>query len=145
MVLELRLAKGMMKISTTLKKCTMVEGLFKKGIKELWDILFSLKKDMTKTSTKDKGLLSVLNGTFDDENIWVIDNGASRHMIGQHKQLKTLLRGKSSYSVELGDKKSYPVSGIESTSLDLENEGNIHLNNSRLFQVCIRIYIPFHV
>jgi len=33
----------------------------------------------------------------------VIDSGASRQMIGEHKKLKTLLREKSSYSVELGD------------------------------------------
>lgn len=50
-------------------------------------------------------------------------------MTCEHKQLKTLSRGKSSYSVELGDKKSYLVRGIGSTSLELENGGNIHLNN----------------
>ena len=49
-------------------------------------------------------------------------------MIGQHKQLKALSKGNSSYSVELGDNKSYPVRGIGSTSLELENGGNIHLN-----------------
>lgn len=50
-------------------------------------------------------------------------------MIGYHKQLKTLSKGKSSYSVELGDNKSYPVKGIGSTSIELEGEGNIHLNS----------------
>ena len=56
---------------------------------------------------------------FEDENIWAIHNGASRHMTGEHKQLKTLSRGKSSYYVELGDKKSYPVRGIGSTTFYL--------------------------
>jgi len=31
--------------------------------------------------------------------------------------------------VELGDNKSYLVKGIESTSIKLEDESNIHLNN----------------
>jgi len=92
---------------------------------------------MTTTSTKDKGLFSALTGTFEDENIWVIENGASIHITGEHKQLKTLSRGKSSYSVELGDKKSYLVRGIGSTSLKLENGGNINLNNI-LFVPCLQ-------
>ena len=50
-------------------------------------------------------------------------------MTDHHKQLKTLSKGKSSYSVELGDNKSYLVRGIGSTSIELENGGNIHLNN----------------
>ena len=61
--------------------------------------------------------------------MWVIDSGASRHMIGHRKKLKTLSKGKSSYSVELGDNKSYLVRGIGSTSIKLENRSNIHLNN----------------
>jgi len=84
---------------------------------------------VTKRSTKDEGLFSVLTGTFQDENIWVIDSGASRHMTSQHKQLKTLSKGKSSYFVELGDNKRYPLRGIGTTSIELENGGNIHLNN----------------
>lgn len=123
----------MMKITTPLKKflkkCSTVASHLKKGINVLWNLLFC-KNDMTKTSTKDEGLFLALIGTFEDETIWVIDSGASRHMIGEHNQLKTLLRGKSSYSIELGDKKSYPVRGIGSTSLELDNGGSIHLNNN---------------
>jgi len=55
-------------------------------------------------------------------------------MTGEHKQLKTLSRGKSSYYVELGDEKSYPIRGIGSSSLELENGGNIHLNNILFIQ-----------
>jgi len=104
----LRLAKGIMKISTTLKKflnkCTKVESQLRKGIKEVWDILFSSKKEVTNTSIKDEGLFSALTGTFQEDNIWVIDSGESRHMTSQHKQSKTLSKGQSSYSVELRDK-----------------------------------------
>jgi len=39
---------------------------------------------------KDEGLFSDLSGTFKDEDIWVIDSGASCHMTCHSKQLKTL-------------------------------------------------------
>jgi len=85
---------------------------------------------MTKTSTtKHEGLFLALTSTFEDENIWVIDSGASKHMTGEHKQLNTLSSGKSSYSVEISDKRAYPIRGIRSTSLELDNGQNIHLNN----------------
>jgi len=29
------------------------------------------------------GLLFALRGTFDDDNVWIIDNGALRHMTGE--------------------------------------------------------------
>ena len=70
-----------------------------------------------------------LFGTFQDEDIWVIDSGASRHMTGHSNQLKTLSKGKSSYSMELGDNKIYHVKGIQSTSIKLKDGSNIHLNN----------------
>ena len=67
-----------MKISTTLKKflkkCSKVANHLKKGIKEAWNLLFTPKKKVTKT--KDEGLFSALIGTFQDENIWVIDSKA---------------------------------------------------------------------
>ena len=79
-VLELRLAKGIMEISTTLKKCSKVANHLKKSFKEVWNLLLTPKKEVIKT--KDEGLFSVLTGTFQNENIWVINSGASRHMIG---------------------------------------------------------------
>ena len=59
----------------------------------------------------------------------MIDSGTLRHMTGHHMQLKMLSKRKSSYSVEFGDDKSYLVRGIRSTLIELENRGNIHLNN----------------
>ena len=98
MVLELRLAKGIMKISTTLKKflkkCSKVASHLKKGFKEVCNLLFTPKKEVIKT--KDEGLFSTLTGTFQDESIWVIDSGASRHMTGESDQLNTLSKEPSS-------------------------------------------------
>lgn len=131
MVSKLWLGKGIMKISTTLKKflkkCSKVASHLKRGIKEASSLLFTPKNKVTKT--KDEGLFFALTITFQNENIRVIDSGASRHMTSHQKQLKPLSKGKSSYSVELGDNKSYPVRGIGSTSIELENGGHIHLNN----------------
>ena len=50
-------------------------------------------------------------------------------MVGHSNRLKTLSKGKSTYSVELGDNKSYPLKGIGSTSIKPEDGSNIHLNN----------------
>jgi len=130
MVSELWFTQGMKKVNSIMKrlekKCSSLASLIKQSFKAIWNSLFS-SKDLK--SSKNEGLFSALTGTFQDENIWVIDSGASRHMIGYHKQLKTLSKGNSSYSVELGDNKSYPVKGIGSTSIELEGGGNIHLNN----------------
>lgn len=52
---------------------------------------------------KSGGFIAALTGTFDDYNAWIIDSGATRHMIGESGQLQTLSKGSSSHSVELGD------------------------------------------
>jgi len=129
MVSKLRLTKGVTNISSTLKKfikkCSKVATNLNKIIKESWSLLFSIKKEVI--NEKDEGLFSALTATFQDERISVIDSGASRHMTGHHKQLETLSKGKYSYSMELGDNKRYPMRGIGSTSIELDNGSNILL------------------
>ena len=39
---------------------------------------------------KSEGFLVALTGTLDNDNAWIIDFGASRHMIGESGQLHTL-------------------------------------------------------
>jgi len=39
---------------------------------------------------KSEGLLATLIGTLDDDNAWIIDSGASRHMRGESGKLHTL-------------------------------------------------------
>lgn len=91
---ELRFSMGIMKISSTMKKVIKrIASHLKNGIKEVWSLIFSSKKVSLKE--KDEGLFSALFGTFQDEDIWVIDSGASRHMTGHSHQLKTLSKGKS--------------------------------------------------
>jgi len=78
---------------------------------------------------KSKGFLVSLIGSLSDDNAWIIDTGASRHMIGEIKRLHTLSKDPSSHAVELGDNKIYDVRGLGSTSLKLENGSKLHLNN----------------
>lgn len=71
-----------------------------------------------------------LSGTFKDENVWIIDSGASRHMTGECSQLHTFSKGTSSHPIQIGDKKRYLTKGIASTSLELDSGGSIHLRNT---------------
>lgn len=128
MASKLWFSKGITKISSTMKKVIKkTASHLNKGIKEAWSFLFSSKKVSFKE--RDEGLFATLFGTFQDEDIWVIDSGATRHRTGHSHRLKTLSKRKSAYSVELGDNKSYPVKCIGSTSINLEEVSNIHLNN----------------
>jgi hypothetical protein len=62
---------------------------------------------------------SALTGTLEDD-MWIIDSGASRHMIGDQARLSNLNEKKTSYKVELGDKNTYPVEGIGQASVNLK-------------------------
>ena len=63
---------------------------------------------------KSQGFLVALTGSLNDDNAWIIDSGASRHMTGDSKQLHTLSKESSSHAVELGDNKIYAVKGLGS-------------------------------
>jgi hypothetical protein len=54
---------------------------------------------------------STLTRTIED-NMWIIDSGASRHMMGDQARLSNLNERKRSYKVELGDKSTYLVEGF---------------------------------
>ena len=74
-----------------------------------------------------------LIGSLNDDNAWIFDIGALRHMTGESKQLHTLSKEPSSHAVELGGNKSYDVRGLGSTSLKLDNGSKLHLNNILYF------------
>lgn len=73
--------------------------------------------------------MAALIGSLNDDKAWIIDNGASRHMTGDSKQLHTLSKEQSSHAVELRNNKSYVVKGPGSTSLRLDNGAKLNLNN----------------
>jgi len=83
---------------------------------------------------KSQWFLVSLIGSLNDDNAWIIDSGASRHMTRERKQLQTISKEPYSHVVELGDNKSYVFRGLRSTSSKLENGAKLHLNNT--------LYIP---
>jgi transposase InsO family protein len=71
---------------------------------------------------------SALTGTIEDD-MWIIDSGASRDMTGDQARLSNLNEKKTSYKVELGDKITYPVEGFGQASVKLKTSNNVHLSN----------------
>jgi hypothetical protein len=71
---------------------------------------------------------SALTGTLEDD-MWIIDSGASRYMTGDEVRLSSVNKNKTSYKVELGDKNTYPVKGISQASIKLKSSNNVHLSN----------------
>jgi hypothetical protein len=71
---------------------------------------------------------STLTGTIEDD-MWIIDSGSSRHMMGDQARLSDLNEKKTSYKMELGDKITYPVEGFGQASIKLESGNHVHLRN----------------
>jgi hypothetical protein len=71
---------------------------------------------------------STLTGTIEDD-MWIIDSGASRHMTGDQTRLLNINEKKTSYKVDLGDKSTYPVEGFGQASVKLKTGNNVHLSN----------------
>jgi hypothetical protein len=63
---------------------------------------------------------SELTRTIEDD-MWIIDIGASRHIMGDQARLSNLNEKKTSYKVEIGDKTTYPVEGFGQASIKNEN------------------------
>jgi hypothetical protein len=71
---------------------------------------------------------SALTGTIEDD-MWIIDSGASRRMTRDQARLSYLNERKTSYKVELGDKSTYPIEGFGQSSIKLESGNHVHLIN----------------
>jgi hypothetical protein len=69
-----------------------------------------------------------LPGTLEDD-MWIIDSGAYKHMTGDQVRLSSLNEKRTSYKVELGDKNTYLVEGIGQASVKLKSGNNVHLRN----------------
>jgi hypothetical protein len=71
---------------------------------------------------------SAITGTIEDD-MWIINSGASRHMTGDQARLSDLNERKTSYKVELGDKSTYLIEGFGQASIKLESGNHVHLSN----------------
>ena len=66
-------------------------------------------------------MVSTLFGTFSDSGTWLVDSGASRHMIRSWESLTSLSKEDSRLQVQLGDNAKYAVKGIGTTLFQLES------------------------
>jgi hypothetical protein len=71
---------------------------------------------------------SSLTRTLEDD-MWIIDSGASKNMTRGQVRLSSLNEKKTSYKLELGDKNTYLVKGIGQASIKLKSGNNVHLSN----------------
>jgi hypothetical protein len=66
-------------------------------------------------------LVSALSGTISGSGTWLVDSGASRHMIRSRESLISLSEEDSGLLVELGDNAKYAVKGVGIASFQLES------------------------
>jgi hypothetical protein len=71
---------------------------------------------------------STLTGTIEDD-MWIIDSGSSRNMMGDKAIISNLNEKNTPYKVDLGDKITYPVEGFGQASVKLKTGNNVHLSN----------------
>jgi len=81
------------------------------------------QRKQTKAATKDQDerreyyLVSTLSGSISNSlDSWLIDSGASKHIIGFKQALLDYKDKKFNVKVELGDDGTYAIKGVGSTS-----------------------------
>ena len=73
-------------------------------------------------------LFSALSGSVTPgEETWLIDNGASKHMIGKKQTLLRLEEKNSPQKVSLGDDYQYPIKGIGESSYKLDSGASMKM------------------
>ena len=90
---------------------------------------------MLREQIKDYVLISALSGSVTHgEDTWLIDSGASKHMIGQRDILSYISEKKFSQKVTLGDDYQYPIKGV--------GESNYKLNSGNSMKMKDILYVP---
>jgi hypothetical protein len=64
-----------------------------------------------------------------EDDMWIINNGASRNMTGDQARLSNLNEKNTLYKVELGDKTTYPMEGSRQASIKMKTSNYVHLSN----------------
>jgi hypothetical protein len=92
-----------------------------------------MKQD--ESSDEDYVLISSLTGTVTHGSVtWLIDSGASKHMIGSEDSLSNLIHKYSPHKVKLGDDYQYQIKGI--------GEASYKLNSGKLMKMKEVLYVP---
>ena len=90
---------------------------------------------MIKEQIEDYVLISSLSRSMSPgEDTWLIDNGASKHIIGQRDILSCLTEKKFPQKVTLGDDYQYPIKGV--------GESNYKLDSGTPMKMKDVLYVP---
>jgi hypothetical protein len=90
---------------------------------------------MIREHIKDHVLISALSRSVTPgEDTWLIDSGASKHMMGQRYILSCISENKFSQKVTLGDDYQYPIKGV--------GESNYKLNSGNSLKIKDVLYVP---
>jgi hypothetical protein len=91
--------------------------------------------NMIKEKIEDYVLISTLSGSVSlGEDTWLIDSGASKHMIGQRDILSTLTERNFPQKVTLGYDYHYPIIGV--------GESNYKLDSGTPMKMKDVLYVP---
>jgi hypothetical protein len=75
-------------------------------------------------------LISALSGSVTlEEDTWLIDNGASKHMTGQRNILSCISEKKFSQKVTLGDDYQYPIKGVGELNHKLNSRNSLKMKD----------------
>ena len=67
-------------------------------------------------------MISALTGSVSSGNdTWLVDSGASKHMIGYKDSLSCLVQNESPHKVMLGDDSQYTIKGMRESSYNLDS------------------------
>jgi hypothetical protein len=103
----------------------------KKGRKHASTSDVDLELPQRDEEVKDEAFffISTLSGTVPtDSDIWLIDSGASRHMIGYREHLTNLVEKEYCLHVVLGDNARYTAKGVGSSSFQLDSDIPLQLS-----------------
>ena len=67
-------------------------------------------------------------------DVWLIDSGASRHLIGYKEALSDLVEKDTNLEIILGDNATYPVKGTMTVTL--------HLSQGQVIRLQYVLYVP---
>ena len=82
------------------------------------------------SSDEEYVLISTLTGNITHgRNDWLIDSGASKHMMGFKESFVKLSEHESPHKVKLGDDYQYPIKGSGESSYKLDSENSMKMKN----------------
>jgi hypothetical protein len=74
-------------------------------------------------------LVSTLFGTISDSGTWLVDSGASHHMIGPQELLTSFLEEDLRLQVELDDNGKYAIKRVGTTLFQLDSKKPIRMSD----------------